>query len=188
VDDPVVFMDHVAEATRLAREDPSAMCLLGAEPTEADPDYGWIELGAPVPNATGAAVHRVRQFVEKPGPDHAAALCATGALWNTFVFASRAGTLVQAAGECLPALNQRLLRLQAFFGTEHERWAMRQAYELSARANFSRAVLEACPGLLTVVRLSGVLWRDLGTPQRVVTTLRELGLRPAWLSTLQHAG
>jgi hypothetical protein len=94
---------------------------------------------------------------------------------------------VEAGRVCLPAL-QRLDRLQSFLGTEHERWAIQQAYELSARANFSKAVLEPCPTKLAVLRLSAVSWRDLGTPRRVVKTLAKLGLRPAWLDTLQQIG
>ena len=38
-----------------------------------------------------------------------------------------------------------LARLTDFLGTEHENWALRQAYELAPRANFSRAVLERSP-------------------------------------------
>jgi mannose-1-phosphate guanylyltransferase len=188
VDDGAAFMGHVAAAVRLLDSQPSAIVMLGAEPTEPDGDYGWIELGAPITNATWGRVHRVRRFVEKPGPDEAAALYEAGALWNTFVFASRARSLVEVSAECLPALHERLARLPHFFGTEHERWAVRQAYELSAPANFSRAVLEASPDTLVAVPLSGVVWRDLGTPARVVRTLAELGLEPAWLSTLERVG
>ena len=78
----------------------------------------------------------------------------------------------------------RLARLATFLGTEHEQWALRQAYELAPRANFSRAVLERSPQRLAVMRLSAVAWRDLGTPRRVIETLDELGIRPDWLAAL----
>ena len=77
-----------------------------------------------------------------------------------------------------------LARLTTFLGTEHENWALRQAYELAPRANFSRAVLERSPQTLAVMRLSAVAWRDLGTPRRVIETLDELGIRPDWLAAL----
>jgi hypothetical protein len=61
-------------------------------------------------------------------------------------------------------------------------WALRQAYALAPAASFSRAVLGPCPSNLAVSRLpTGVNWSDLGTPDRVVQSLRAAGLRPPCL-------
>ena len=185
VADDEVFMEHVAGIVEFLERFPERIVLLGAEPSEPETDYGWIELGEPLPGSGPSQLYRVRHFREKPSQAMAEELYRAGALWNTFVFASRATVLVEAGSDCLPALHERLVRLSKFLGTEHERWAIRQAYELSPRANFSQAVLERCPRKLAVVRLSAVSWRDLGTPRRVVKTLGELGMQPAWLSTLQ---
>jgi mannose-1-phosphate guanylyltransferase len=184
VSEDEAFMGHVADAVRILDRQSDRLVLLGAEPSEPETDYGWIELGEPLGGPGSSQTYRVRHFREKPTPAMADELYRTGALWNTFVFAGRAATLVEAGGECLPALHERLARLSRFLGTEHERWAIRQAYELSPRANFSQAVLERCPRKLVVVRLSAVSWRDLGTPGRVLKTLGELGMRPPWLDTL----
>jgi len=184
VGDDEAFMGHVADAVRILDRQSDRMVLLGAEPSEPETDYGWIELGEPLGGPMSSPMYRVRHFREKPNQAMADELYRTGALWNTFVFAGRAAAVVEAGGECLPALHERLARLSKFLGTEHERWAIRQAYELSPRANFSQAVLERCPRKLVVVRLSAVSWRDLGTPRRVVKTLGELGMRPQWLDTL----
>ena len=129
-------------------------------------------------------MHRVLSFREKPTQLRADELFRSGALWNTFVFAGRASTLVDAGRTCLPSLHERLARLDDFLGTEHERWATGQAYELAERASFSRSVLERCSDKLAVMRLSEVSWCDLGTPERVVKTLDELGIRPEWLAAL----
>jgi mannose-1-phosphate guanylyltransferase len=179
------FMGHVGDVLEFLDRQGDRIVLLGAEPSEPETDYGWIELGEPLPGSGPSQLYRVRQFREKPSQAMAEELHRAGALWNTFVFAGRATALVEAGSDCLPALHERLVRLSKFLGTEHERWAIRQAYELSPRANFSQAVLERCPRKLAVVRLSAVSWRDLGTPRRVVKTLGELGMQPAWLSTLQ---
>ena len=179
------FMGHVGDALGFLSRQGDRIVLLGAEPSEPETDYGWIELGEPLPGPGPSQLYRVRHFREKPTQAMAEELYRAGALWNTFVFAGRATTLVEAGSDCLPALHERLVRLSRFLGTEHERWAIRQAYELSPRANFSQAVLERCPRRLVVVRLSAVSWRDLGTPRRVVETLGELGMQPDWLSTLQ---
>jgi mannose-1-phosphate guanylyltransferase len=179
------FMGHVGDALGFLERQGDRIVLLGAQPSEPETDYGWIELGEPLPSSGPSQLYRVRHFREKPTQAIAEELYRGGALWNTFVFAGRATTLVEAGSDCLPALHERLIRLSRFLGTEHERWAIRQAYELSPRANFSQAVLERCPRKLAVVRLSAVSWRDLGTPRRVVKTLGELGMQPDWLRTLQ---
>ena len=129
-------------------------------------------------------MYRVLRFQEKPAQAIADELFGSGALWNTSVFAGRAATLVDAGRACLPSLHERLARLATFLGTEHEHWALRQAYALAPSANFSRAVLERSPQTLAVMRLSAVTWRDLGTPRRVIRTLDELGVHPEWLAAL----
>jgi mannose-1-phosphate guanylyltransferase len=184
VADDEVFMEHVAEIVEFLERFPERIVLLGAEPSEPETDYGWIELGEPLPRSGRRPMHRVLSFREKPTQLKADELFRSGALWNTFVFAGRASTLVDAGRTCLPSLHERLARLDDFVGTEHERWATGQAYELAERASFSRSVLERCPDKLAVMRLSEVSWRDLGTPERVVKTLDELGIRPEWLAAL----
>jgi mannose-1-phosphate guanylyltransferase len=184
VADDGLFMAHVVEVLKVLEAQPERIILLGAEPTEPETDYGWMELGATLPGAGRHPVYRVLRFQEKPAQAIATELFRSGALWNTSVFAGRAAALVEAGRACLPSLHERLARLTTFLGTEHEQWALRQAYELAPRANFSRAVLERSPQTLAVMRLSAVGWRDLGTPRRVIETLDELGIRPDWLAAL----
>jgi hypothetical protein len=81
----------------------------------------------------------------------------------------------------LPEMSARLDRIAAFAGTEHELFAVRQAYALMPRANFSRAILEPCPDFTLVSELPPMLWSDLGTPRRVFDLLGEIKLSPAWL-------
>jgi mannose-1-phosphate guanylyltransferase len=184
VADDGLFMAQVVELLTVLEAQPERIILLGADPTEPEADYGWIELGATLPGVGRHPVYRVLRFQEKPAQAIADQLFGSGALWNTSVFAGRAATLVDAGRACLPSLHDRLARLATFLGTEHERWALRQAYELAPPANFSRAVLERSPQTLAVMRLSAVAWRDLGTPRRVIRTLDELGIHPDWLAAL----
>jgi mannose-1-phosphate guanylyltransferase len=184
VADDTIFMEHVVEVLTILETQPDRIILLGAEPTDPETDYGWITVGAMLPGSGRSPVYGVLRFSEKPDQDIANELFASGALWNTSVFAGRAATLIQAGRRCLPSLHERLAQLGTFLGTEHERWALRQAYELAPRANFSRDVLEQDPRTLAVMRLSAVAWRDLGTPRRLIQTLNELGIRPDWLAAL----
>jgi mannose-1-phosphate guanylyltransferase len=180
------FMRHVAEVARYVRAHPDWLVLLGATPTEPDPDYGWIELGAPMGGAGQGAVNRIRGFWEKPTEESARQLFALGCLWNTFVFAGSVATLVAAGRECIPLLHDRLIRLAVFAGTPYESWALRQAYLFAPAASFSRAVLESSAISLAVSQMPTFMWCDLGTPERVARTLRALGTPfPAWLATLR---
>jgi mannose-1-phosphate guanylyltransferase len=188
VGDDKLFMAHIAEVIEFLEHRPEHIVLLGAEPSEPETDYGWIELGEPVPRSGRSPIYRVLSFREKPSQATANELFRTGALWNTFVFVGRASALVEAGRACLPSLHERLARLDSFLGTEHERWALGQAYELAQRASFSRAILERRPEKLCVMRLSGVAWCDLGTPERVARTLDGLGVRPEWATELGVAG
>jgi len=188
IEDDAAFMDRIGEVVEAAGRCPEQIVLLGAEPTEPETDYGWIELGPTHPGMGAAPLHRVERFIEKPDAATAQALFESGALWNTFVFGGRADALTELGRECLPSLHERLAGLDRFLGTEHERWAIAQAYEFAPRASFSRALLERCPDKLAVMRLCDVSWCDLGTSRRVLKKLDELGVRPDWVATLPQAG
>jgi len=82
--------------------------------------------------------------------------------------------------EAVGYLADRLARLSSFWGTEHDRWAIRQAYALAPTANFSRAILEACSQPLAVVKMPGLTWCDLGSPGRVLKTMAGRGIAVPW--------
>ena len=176
------FMAHVAKVAAFVGRQPKWIVLLGAQPSQPETEYGWIEPGERVGGTGQDPVYGIRRFREKPSKEGAEALMAGGALWNTFVFAARATVLLEAGRECVPALYDRLARLRAFAGSEHERWAVRHAYALAPTVNFSRSILEAYPQMLAVSKLPGVTWCDLGSPERVVKMLTRLGVSAPWLA------
>ncbi len=178
------FMDHVADVAEVIREHPGWMGLVGASPTEPDPDYGWIEPGEILGwSPAGQPLHRARQFWEKPSPLAARACLEKGWLWNTFVFVARTSLLLEVGARFLPQLHERLSLIRPFKDTEDERWALQQAYALSQKMSFSRGVLELCPPGLVVSGLPPALtWSDWGTPERVLKSLRGARLLPHWLS------
>jgi mannose-1-phosphate guanylyltransferase len=94
-----------------------------------------------------------------------------GGLWNTLVFVAEVGALLAAGREGAPGLSERIARLSAFWGSEHERWAVRQAYALAPTVNFSQAILGTRAQPLAVLKVSGLTWCDLGSPDRVLKTL-----------------
>lgn len=181
------FMAHTAEVVAFVDRHPEWLVLLGAEPTEPESEYGWINPGDRLGETKSGPIRRVRRFWEKPDTNSAQGCLAAGWLWNTFVFVAKVSRLIDAGQELLPALHERLARSCAFVGTEHEAWAIRQAYALAPTCSFSRSILEDCPPYLAVSQLPHLTWSDLGTAPRVLATLRTANIRPPWMRGGLHA-
>ncbi len=170
------FMAHVAEVAAWVDRHPERIVLLGAPPTTPEVQYGWIEPGGPLGEITTGPVCAVRRFSEKPTQERARAYLAAGHLWNTSVIVGKAAAFVEAGRRGVPVVNDRVERLRPFEGTPDAVAAAHQAYLLMPKANFSRAVLETCPDALAVAKLPRLVWSDLGSPRRVIDTLRRLGV------------
>lgn len=181
------FMGHVQEVAAFVSRHPRWLVLFGAQPTDPQTEYGWIEPGGPLAGIPGDTILRVRRFWEKPSQETARACMARGCLWNTFVFVTKVATLIEAGRHFLPALSDRLVHIAPFAGTDYEPWAVQQAYALAPEANFSRAILEPCPPFLAVSRLPALTWSDWGTPERVLQSIRRAGLSPAWLRKIDRS-
>jgi hypothetical protein len=72
------------------------------------------------------------------------------------------------------------VRLAPLFGTKREARAIREAYSAVPNTNFSHSVLGRCPHSLVVSKLPSLTWCDWGTPDRVLQTLRKVGISPTW--------
>ncbi|HET8576581.1 MAG TPA: sugar phosphate nucleotidyltransferase [Methylomirabilota bacterium] len=185
--DEAIFMAHTAELIAFVRRHPERLVLLGARATEPDPDYGWIKPGERLGESADGPIYRVHSFWEKPSLGLARACLAGDWLWNTFVFVTPLPTLLYLGRTMLPNIDERLARIGAFAGTEHEAWAIRQAFGLVPTWDFSRSVLQECPPCLAVSKLPPIAWSDLGTPKRVLQVVGGLPTRPAWVNSVRRA-
>ena len=163
------FVSAVKLAIEMATEHPDSLILLGAEPTHAEIEYGWIEPGPSAGLRYGEQLLCVNRFWEKPALGMAETLQQRGCLWNTFVMVGRARTFVELLRSTVPAL------LRAFTATWQDGEAG-GAYEFLPSVDFSQQVLSKCTGRLLVLRLTDVGWSDLGHPHRVISTLERAGL------------
>ena len=102
------FMAHVAEIAAWVDKNPDRLVLLGAQPTSPEVEYGWIEPGEVLGEASSGPIRAVRQFWEKPAVARARACMTAGHLWNTSVMVGKVATLVQVGGQALPDLSERL--------------------------------------------------------------------------------
>ena len=163
----------VAMAYNAARNHPDRVFLVGAEATEPESDYGWIEPAtALVDGPLTRTIRAVGRFWEKPSLEVARALLSRGCLWNTFIVIG-----------CEAAFSRLLARVQPEFwaafeslgrrfeGTPRELVRAQRVYERVAPMDFSRQVLEQAAGMLAVVPMAHAGWTDLGRPARVLDVL-----------------
>lgn len=179
------FMAHVAGVMGTVEQHPGWMVLLGAQPTDPDTEYGWIEPGEPLGQTAVGPLYRVRRFWEKPTLETARACLAGGGLWNTLVTVAKASTLIDLGRRWLPALHRQLARLARFADTADESRGLQEAYTAMQSVNFSEAVLDRCPPSLAVSRLPALTWCDWGTPERVLESLRRHGILPSWTAAVE---
>jgi hypothetical protein len=76
---------------------------------------------------------------------------------------------VRSRGQCLSLARMKNL------------WRMKKFYALLGEINFSDRVLALVPERLTVLKVSGVKWNDLGEPKRVIASIQTAGARPLWI-------
>jgi len=174
----VLFMQHVERAFRIVESDPSRIVLLGMEPNEPDPEYGYILSGAnDSPDFDGSRT--VEMFVEKPSVDSAYMMMGKGGLWNTLVLVVTCQTLLQAIERAIPDLYQSFEPIRDAIGMPDEQQVIERVYQKLPSHNFSKGVLEILSfenrQNLRVLPVQGVTWKDWGTSDRVSKTLRQLG-------------
>ena len=179
-----VFMAHVAEVGSWIDAHPARIVLLGAQPTEPEVEYGWIEPGENLGEVTTGPVRAVRQFWEKPSRARAERCLRAGHLWNTSVVIGKADALLKVGRRATPDIIDALAEAPPSAGICDHPLVLQPAYQRMPKANFSRAVLEACPDSLAVARLPRLAWTDLGSPRRVIEVMDRLGIRPPWADRL----
>jgi mannose-1-phosphate guanylyltransferase len=173
------FAEAVALAIKAA-EDLGKLVLLGVRPDHPEPDYGWIVPEKSARSGWRSRVRRVRTFVEKPGVAAAGEAMASGALWNTLVFAVKLEALWQMGRRCFPEMMRLFERFADDIGSPNERAALKQMYSIMPVHNFSSGLLARCVDQVATLELSGVFWSDWGRPERIAETLRHLNKTPAF--------
>jgi mannose-1-phosphate guanylyltransferase len=179
------FLAAVGRAAAEVQHCSRQLILLGAQPDQAEGDYGWIE---PARQERSRESRAVLSFVEKPSRAHACELMARGAVWNTFVFAGQATTLWAMVQRTAPDLADAFARIGHVLSlrspyapcfTEH-------AYERMRAVTFSSGVCEPLVSWLRVLPLPAVGWSDWGTAERIVASLHHLGKLDTCLARLRH--
>jgi mannose-1-phosphate guanylyltransferase len=156
-----VLRRALARAVGVTRESDSKILLLGIAPEFADSELGYI-----VPGRLGAELSPVSQFAEKPSPREAQALIERGALWNVFVLVAQVSALVALLARAAPLLMEKIREARRC-----GRAAMAALYGRLSSIDFSHDVARGNEASLAVLRVPPCGWTDLGTPERLQSTL-----------------
>jgi mannose-1-phosphate guanylyltransferase len=163
------YVEQVALAKNVASRLRDTVVILGAKPTEPDPELGYLSLGEQLTEVP--EVRRLIGFIEKPSVSVAQQLNNRGALWNTMVTCASVDALWELGRAAEPQLLDILDSLVPLIGTEDEDDAIEHIYRAYLPVSFSRDMLERAPSRLAALELDGVEWSDWGRPERIETVL-----------------
>jgi mannose-1-phosphate guanylyltransferase len=185
-----LFMDHVDRACREVERDGSRLVLLGMEPNDPDPEYGYILPVVGTNVSAGWEVRKVSRFVEKPEPRAAMELFDLGGLWNTMVMVFKARTLMELVRRADPILSHSFQRVIDSIGTPAESGVVEEIYRNMEPVNFSKGLLEICSmqysSHLGVLPVRGVFWSDWGSEQRIKSILKKVSPKEKSIGTRIH--
>jgi len=159
------YLDAVQAARAFAAKVRDLVVLLGVEPTDPDPDLGYIVRSAALTDEPD--VREVEVFVEKPPLARAVALRDAGALWNTMVTCGSVSAMWELGRAAEPHLLETLDSLVPLIGTEDEDAAIEYIYRAQPARSFSRDICQRAVHRVAALRMAGVDWLDLGKPERV---------------------
>ncbi|MGE5185414.1 MAG: sugar phosphate nucleotidyltransferase [Acidobacteriota bacterium] len=163
------YIEQVRAARGVAARIRDQVVVLGAHPSEPDPELGYLSLGerlVEVPH-----VRRLVGFVEKPSVQLAQELRQQGSLWNTMVTCATVDALWELGRAAEPRLIDILESFVPLVGTPDEDDAIEYIYRAYLPVSFSRDMLERVPARLCAMELEGVEWSDWGRPERIETVL-----------------
>jgi mannose-1-phosphate guanylyltransferase len=177
VRDEALLRDAVHAALRRLAADPTAPVLLGVQPEEVDTELGYILPGHIDP----LGGQYVARFIEKPNAVLAREVIEQGGMWNTFIIAASAQSLLDLF---MPRFAPLVMEMQLIMNRAGcvglpaaSSWAaLVDFYERLPQVDFSRDILEGREACLRLLNVPSCGWSDLGTPKRVAETLQRIPL------------
>jgi len=187
--DHFIFPEEKFNATMrktvlIAQKMRNRLVLLGIRPDEPESDYGYIFPGGNLSRIDGQRISAVDNFLEKPDLNRSMAALASGALWNTFIVASRVETLWGLGCQYFPSMISLFEKFAKSIGTKEEEASLGRIYRSMPIRDFSSELLQPSRQQTAVMELNDFLWCDWGRPKRIVETLRRIGKTPAFAPEL----
>ncbi|NUN69570.1 MAG: NTP transferase domain-containing protein [Bacteroidetes bacterium] len=161
----------VRRAFDIVAAEPERIVILGVPPTSLQSGYGWIE-----PDGTGEqeGIRPVRRFWEKPDDQLTRYLHDRGCLWNTMTLVGTSARLLSLMEQYMASIALPCREIVPVLGTRRENEVTDRVFAGLPIVNFSRALLERIPDLLSVLSMEKVYWSDWGDEQRVRADIESL--------------
>ena len=152
-----------------AAEETAALVTIGLKPTWACPGFGYIEQGAPIrlrsSAGSGAAIHHVVRFREKPNSELAETFLRQGNFrWNAGMFVWSVGTVLREFNRHAPALATFIS--QVLVPNQFEKTLSARFPQLP-KISFDYAIMEKAERVLVVD--AAFDWDDVGSWQAVAS-------------------
>jgi mannose-1-phosphate guanylyltransferase / mannose-6-phosphate isomerase len=158
IEDGEAFVASIARAVAAAEK--NWLAILGVRPRHASSALGYIVPGAALDGLP--QITRVSRFVEKPEPEIAGSLVASGALWNAGIVVARADSVIAAMRKHEPDVLDAVERSLANDRNGNDEVYLNHADFVAApRISFDKAVLERHEAV--AVTALDATWRDVGT-------------------------
>ena len=156
------FQDAIRQAAALVAEAPGRLVTFGIRPTYPAESFGYIQQGAALAVAPGAApAHAVARFREKPPAQVAAEYLAAGNyLWNAGIFVWKAATILAALRERQPECLAHLERIAAAWDGPDREAVFAREFAAIKGISIDYAVLEHAADVVVIE--APFTWDDLG--------------------------
>ncbi len=156
------FQDAILQAADLVEHTPGRLVTFGIRPTYPAEGFGYIQQGAPLTVAAGAApAHAVARFREKPPASVAEEYLAAGNyLWNAGIFVWKAATILAALEERQPECLAHLRRIAAAWDTPERDRVFDAEFAAIKGISIDYAVLEHARDVVVIE--APFSWDDLG--------------------------
>ncbi|MFH1135581.1 MAG: mannose-1-phosphate guanylyltransferase [Pseudomonadota bacterium] len=152
----------LARAGTVLAESERGLVALGIVPTGPETGFGYIQAGAPGPEALGRQARPALRFHEKPDAETAASyLAAGGFFWNSGIFIWRADAILDRIGKFLPDLARGLDLIAPHLGRSTQDRILAEVYPGLPFESIDRGVLEKADDLLVLPADIG--WSDIGS-------------------------
>jgi mannose-1-phosphate guanylyltransferase len=156
------FQDAIRQAAALVDEAPGRLVTFGIRPTYPAESFGYIQQGAALAVAPGAApAHVVARFREKPPAQVATEYLAAGNyLWNAGIFVWKAATILAALRERQPECLAHLERIAAAWDGPDREAVFAREFAAIKGISIDYAVLEHARDVVVIE--APFTWDDLG--------------------------
>lgn len=158
------FLDLLAAAETLIRDDAADILFLGETPRFANENLGWIELGERVDVIDDMPYYQFGSLVYRPPLERCREMYAAKThVWNTGFFLTTPNYVLGLYERHMPEMYQQLDHIGATIGTPDHRATLSSVYPDLESVNFDDAILSHVDKGRALVLYSDMGWRDPGT-------------------------